>query len=198
MKEKKISVSQVLVLLLAFIMLFAFSGCANPNEATEALFEQVKTNNSKNIEKYYMGEATDFSFLQNAYYNESNQTEEHRHLYNSMMKKLTAFTVSEGQRETFGNEGSLRVTFTAYDFSNILTPGEAAEWKAAVESQDASKLSLYSVRNIQARVDALDKQTSTKYMKLPFAKGDNGKWQVKPLNEEALNALSGGFYDLVK
>lgn len=197
MKNKKMKVRQVAVTVLAFVMMIVFSACGNANKSAVKVFEQVKNNNSKGIAKYYMGDPKDFSFLQNAYYNESNQTGEHRRLYNSLKKKLLAFTVTEGQRVTSGKEASLRVAFTSYDFSNIMTPEEAAEFKAAIASQDASKLSLASVRSIQQKVDALDKQSSTKYMKIAFQK-DGMRWKMKPLDTEVYDALSGGFYSLVK
>ena len=79
-----------------------------------------------------------------------------------------------------------------------MTPGEAEEFKAAIESNDASKLSLSSVRNIQKRVDALDSQNRTKFLKLPFGKGDDGSWKLKPFNDDTFDAISGGFYNLVK
>lgn len=188
------------------------AGCSapTPSQTADSFLQAMKAQDTESIAKYYAGDASD---LAGSWLNESvgsdidgskDLTESEKAVMQKFADKLCDFDYQLGDEKIDGDNATVDVTVSTYDF------GEAVDnalndylEKALTQAFSGKELSTAESNKIfyKAFDKQLDKLTDKSVQtdaQLSLAKGDDGSWKVSELDSGAVNALTGQLVDKVQ
>lgn len=171
---------KITILLLALCVIF-MTACspATPTDILKADLEKVKAS-PDNVIKWLNSE---YAFGKEA-------TE-------ALVKKITDFDYEFGEEKFGGGIATVEVTITTYPFGDILSQAITESLSAGISSSGAiaenDMISLMT-ENLVSHLDKA-KKTYTAIIMITLS-SKNGKW-VANENDDFINAISGGLFDIV-
>ena len=171
-----------------------------PVQTADAFLKAFKSKDTEKMKEYYEGEISDLSMI------EEEDDSAMADLINAMVEKILDFDYSLGNETIKGDEASVEVNFTTYDFSGILQDimnnlmSDAVALGLSGLSQEEMEAEINELigSKFSAALDSADKDWEG-MVTMDLVKKD-GKWLVKDVSgaKSFMNALSGGLMDFAE
>ncbi len=175
-------------------------GQMTPVQTADAFLKAFKSKDTEKMKEYYEGEISDLSMI------EEEDDSAMADLINAMVEKILDFDYSLGNETIKGDEASVEVNFTTYDFSGILQDimnnlmSDAVALGLSGLSQEEMEAEINELigSKFSAALDSADKDWEGK-VTMDLVKKDS-KWLVKDVSGATsfMNALSGGLMDFAE
>lgn len=188
------------------------AGCSSttPSQTADSFLQAMKAQDTESMAKYYSGDASN---LAGSWLNESvggdidgsgDLTDDEKAVMQKFAGKLCDFDYELGDEKVDGNNATVNVSVTTYDFGEAVD-NALKDYLEEALAQAFSGKELFTAKSNKIFYKAfgkqLDKLTDKSVQtdaQLSLTKGDDGSWKVSELDNDAVNALTGQLLDKVQ
>ena len=187
---------KILSLLLAFAMLFSFGGCGSqvgPDEMLSMYLDALKTNDTKELEKYGFSEESIVSGLFNDQKDNSKSEEWEKNVFKGITYEVKKAEIAED-----GKTATVEISITNADFGQAI---KNYYKKILNFSYSADTTEKDIEKQLKEEIDkaASNDKKVTNTAKVKMTKAEDDIWDIdEEGNDDFFNALMGGMLDALK
>ncbi len=188
------------------------AGCSSttPSQTADSFLQAMKAQDTESMAKYYSGDASD---LAGSWLNESvggdidgsgDLTDDEKAVMQKFAGKLCDFDYELGDEKVDGNNATVNVSVTTYDFGEAVDNAlkdyleEALAQAFSGKELSTAKSNKIFYKAFGKQLDKLTDKSVQTDAQLSLTKGDDGSWKVSELDNDAVNALTGQLLDKVQ